>query len=64
MTQIAEIDNWEFGWRKSERRHDIVHFFRIPPSEFRLPPYISPLSRFDHHGKLTPPSIVNVLPVM
>jgi hypothetical protein len=26
--------------------------------------YISPESRFDHHGRLTPPSIVSVLPVM
>ena len=26
--------------------------------------YISPEARFDHHGRLTPPSIVSVLPVM
>jgi hypothetical protein len=26
--------------------------------------YISPPSRFDHHGRLTPPSMVRVLPVI
>jgi hypothetical protein len=26
--------------------------------------YISPLPRLDHQGRLTPPSMLNVLPVM
>src|SRR5262249_30814977 len=31
---------------------------------FYRPGYCSPAARFDHHGRLTPPSIVSVLQVM
>jgi len=39
----------------------LLSTFYSPPSSAA---YISPAARFDHHGRLTPPSRVRMLPVM
>lgn len=61
MTQFAEIDNQKAVGRKQK-----AAILKLPSADRLLPSgsHISPLPRFDHHGKLTPPSMVNVLPVM